>query len=246
MTNKNEMQDNDIFEDDIFLGEPDDLDIDNYEEESDEEEEESSFDFSEEDLKDIDLDDEFDLDLIEEEVLPNTDEIHLDDDYEDDTNDLNEDYSDDDDSDTEDETNPFDDDEYEEDDNEEDLFKMVKPKRKAKLPEADYPAVVGEVKVEKKTTGDYGPWVKTEIPFKIKHPKTGETITVPFFASKSTNKKSRLYPIIKGILGNVPDDEYSLKDLEGKKVCVTIEHREDGEGSVWDNVILVRPLQPKK
>lgn len=189
-------------------------------------------------------DDDFDWnDDVEDVDLPFDDEEF------DENDDIDKESLDDDDDDVDNEENPFEDDsnddEYEDD--EEDLFAMVKPKRISKLPEDEYLSIVGEVKAEKMPNGKFGkPWVRVTIPFDIKHPKTKETITVPFFANKSTGKNSRLYPIIKGILGHVPDEEYSLKDLIGKKVRVEIEHNQDDEGNVWENVVLVRPFKPKK
>lgn len=162
--------------------------------------------------------------------------------FDEDIDDFNEDSLNNEDNDENNDEDPFEDDNIDDDD--EDLFAMVKPKRKAKLPENVYSAQVGDVNAEKMDRGKFGkPWIRVTIPFNIKHPKTGEIVTVPFFANKSTGKNSRLYPIIKGILGRVPDEEYSLKHLIGKKVQVVIEHNEDDDGNIWENIVLVRPVK---
>lgn len=200
--------------------------------------------FDEEPLKIRNLNNDDKLEYPEEDE---TDDLFNDD--EDDTNSFFDDDSDDDEdvnhADEEEEDDLFSDEDDDEDD--EDLFMMKSPKRKAKLPEGEHLAKVGDIKVEKMPKGRFDkPWTRVTIPFEIKHPKTGETITVPFFANKSTGKNSRLYPIIKGIFGHVPEDNYSLKDLIGKKVRVEIEHNQDDEKNVWENVVLVRPYRPKK
>ncbi|KZZ85048.1 hypothetical protein [Bacillus sp. SJS] len=268
MTNKNEVNKS-VFEDDIFSNEHDELDSgdyvghDPYDPEPGEEDyiddSEVVYEFTDED--DFEGQDEFSPSLeTEEESLEYWEdddhdafsddhtemkEVDYDDGDEgaDELDDLD-DFDSDDDS-FEDDENPFDDEE--DADDEEDLFAMAKSKRTPHLPESEYPGVVGKVKVEKMPKGNFDkPWVRTTIPFQIKHPKTDEIITVPFFANKSTSKNSRLYPVIKGILGQVPQQEYSLKDLIGKKVYVVIEHREDETGDIWENVVQVRPLRSRK
>ncbi|MED1876733.1 hypothetical protein [Brevibacillus borstelensis] len=135
-------------------------------------------------------------------------------------------------------------DETEEDD--EDLLTVKKSLRKPKLDEDDYIAEVGTPKAEKMTTGQYGPWVKVTIPFMIKHLVTKEVVTVEFSANKSIDPKSRLYPVLKGILGTEPTNGLDLRTLAGRKVKVSIEHRKDGDGNVWENIVSVRKFVPKK
>lgn len=136
--------------------------------------------------------------------------------------------------------------EEEQDEDDEDLFRVNMPKRKAKLDEDDYESIIGKIKVEKVKDGKYGPWVRVTIPFKINNPETGEIITVHFVANKSMGEKSRLLPVIKGALGRVPDEGFSLKQLEGKKVRASIEHSIDDKGNVWENVVSVRKIPFKK
>lgn len=131
-------------------------------------------------------------------------------------------------------------------DDDEDLFRVNLPKRKAKLEEDDYDATIGQIKAERVKNGKYGPWTKVIIPFEIKSPVTAEVVSVPFVANKSMSENSRLLPIIKGAWGRVPDEGFSLKQLEGKKVRVSIEYRVDDKGNVWENVASVRKPLPKK
>lgn len=137
--------------------------------------------------------------------------------------------------------------EDEETDDEDDLFTVKKEKRKPKLEEEDYFGLLTEVLAERKLAGKYGkPWVNIGLKFKIKNPDTGEYVEVTFNANKSLDPKSRLYPIVKGILGAEPGDNFNLKELEGKKAKISIEHRTDSEGNVWDNIVAVRKYIPKK
>ncbi len=136
--------------------------------------------------------------------------------------------------------------EDEETDDGDDLFTVKKGKRKSKLEERDYIALLTKVLAERKLAGKYGkPWVNIGLRFKIKNPDTGEYVEVTFNANKSIDPKSRLYPIVKGILGAEPGDNFNLKELEGKKAKVSIEHSTDSEGNVWDNIVAVRKYIPK-
>jgi hypothetical protein len=130
---------------------------------------------------------------------------------------------------------------------EDDLFTVKKEKRKPKLEEGDYIGLLTEVLAERKLAGKFGkPWVNIGLKFKIKNPDTGEYVEVTFNANKSLDPKSRLYPIVKGILGTEPGDNFNLKELKGMKVKVSIEHSTDNEGNVWDNIVAVRKYIPKK
>lgn len=125
----------------------------------------------------------------------------------------------------------------------ENLYVLDEPTRKPKLPEGNYPGTVGRVKAEKMASGKYGPWIQITLPFHIKRPETGEPIEVRFVANKSMSFTSRLFPIVKGILGKAPETGFNLRELEGQSVTVGIEHNTDAKGNVWDNVAFVRPLR---
>ncbi len=120
------------------------------------------------------------------------------------------------------------------------LFIVTKTLRKPKLEAGNYPAQVGKLQA-KKMKGDNGDWISVTIPFNIRHPKTGETVTVNFIASKSLKPKSRLYPIVCGILGAEPGENFDLRHLQGKKVSVQIDHRTTDSGDIWENVVTVKP-----
>lgn len=140
----------------------------------------------------------------------------------------------------------FDDDIFEEaEEDDDDLLTLKESLREAKLDEDDYLATVGMPTAEKEE-GKFGPWVKITLPFIIKSPETGEMVTVPFVANRSMDPKSRLYPILKGILGAAPSSGINLKSVEGKRVKVSIEHRTDEKGNVWENVIAARQIRKKK
>lgn len=112
--------------------------------------------------------------------------------------------------------------------------------------EGYYNALLTEVVGERKLTGKYGPWINIGFKFKMKNPDTGEYIEITFNANKSLDPKSRLYPIVKGILGAEPGDNFNLRELEGKKARVSIEQSTDAEGNVWDNIVAARKYVPKK
>ena len=131
--------------------------------------------------------------------------------------------------------------------NDEDLFIVSNEKRQSKLDEDAYIAHLMEVTGEKKPPGKYGkPWVNIGLKFKIKNKETGEIVEVTFNANKSLDPKSRLYPIVKGILGAEPGDNFNLMELKGMKARVSIEHRTDIEGNVWDNIVSARKYIHKK
>lgn len=123
---------------------------------------------------------------------------------------------------------------------EEDMFIVTETLRKPKLAEGNYPALIGKLQA-KKMSGDSGNWIAITLPFNIRHPKTGETVTVNFISSKSLKPKSRLYPIVRGILGAEPGEQFDLRCLQGKKVFVQIEHRTVDSGDIWENVTSVKP-----
>lgn len=132
--------------------------------------------------------------------------------------------------------------EVEESDDDDDLFTLKESLREAKLEEDDYLATVGKPVAEKEE-GKYGPWVKITLPFIIKNPETGEKVTVPFVANRSMDPKSRMYPILKGIIGAAPTSGFNLKSVEGKRVKVSIKHRIDEKGNVWENIIAARQIR---
>jgi len=169
--------------------------------------------------------------------------------------DADEELDDDDDSVEEDEAEQEDDDDDEADEEAEDdetgdfddLLTVINEKRKPIFEEEDYIAVVTDVVAERKLTGKYGkPWVNIGLKFKIKNPDTQEPVEVTFNANRSLDPKSRLYPIVKGIWGSEPGDNFNLRELKGKKARVSIEHSTDDEGNVWDNIVAARKYIPKK
>lgn len=134
----------------------------------------------------------------------------------------------------------------ESDEDDDDLFMLKESLRQPKLDEDDYLGTIGKVEAERVESGKYGPWVKITLPFIVKNPTTGEKVTVQFVANRSMDPKSRLYPILKGILGIAPSSGFNLKSVEGKKVKVSIEHRTDEKGNVWENIMAVRPFKKKR
>lgn len=116
------------------------------------------------------------------------------------------------------------------------LYTFSVTKRKPVLEVGKYLAEVGRPSAEK--MGDsHKYWVRLTIPFKIKA-DSGST-TVLFMASKSLNRKGRLYPIIRGILGRHPSDGFDLRSLEGREVRVEVGHNEDEYGNVWEQILSV-------
>lgn len=135
-----------------------------------------------------------------------------------------------------------DEDEIEEEETEdEDLYTAKKEKIVPKLKEGDYLAMLTDVIAERRLSGKFGkPWVNIGLKFKIKNPDTGEYVEISFNANKSLSTKSRLYPIVKGLLGEEPGDDLNLKELKGKKAWVSIKHTTDTEGNIWANIVTVR------
>jgi hypothetical protein len=124
------------------------------------------------------------------------------------------------------------------DDDDADLYIWDAPKRGPRLPEGEYPAIVGKISAER-MQGAYGEWIKITIPFLIFSQEILDTIAVCFRASKSLKSDGRMYPIVKGILGAEPESRFDFKQLEGKAVKVVLEHNADQYGEVWENVVSV-------
>lgn len=123
------------------------------------------------------------------------------------------------------------------DEEEDDLFILKFNKRKARLQKDWYQARVGKPIVERQEGKDGEPWVRVTIPFQVK--KGNDTVAVFFRASSSLHPKSRLYPIIEGILGREPGERLDVRKLEGKRVKIKIDHSVDARGNVWEEVIAV-------
>lgn len=115
--------------------------------------------------------------------------------------------------------------------------------RKAELDEGDIPATVIDVQAEMVEEGQYGPWVKATIVFETKDQYNNSSAEVKFVANRSLNPKSRLFPIVKGIMGKTPEPNFDLRNLLNKRVMITIKHNQDEIGNVWENVVSVRPLR---
>lgn len=191
------------------------------------------------------IDEEIEEDI---EVEDEVDDIEDSDDVEEELLDLEDDIEDDiEETEDEEDIEEIEEEEEIEDDETADLFTVIKEKRKSELVEGDYIGIITEVLAERRLDGKYGkPWVSIGLKFKIKNRDTGKFAEVTFNANKSLDMKSRLYPIVKGILGAEPGDNFNLKELEGKKAKISIEHNTDTEGNVWDNIVAARKYIPKK
>lgn len=126
-----------------------------------------------------------------------------------------------------------------------DLLTVHYKKREAQLDEGVYTAIVGEV-IATRVEGPYGKYIRVMIPFRVTNPDTGKAVTARFVGNRSLDPAGRLYQIIKGILGTPPPDYFDLREITGKKVKVTIEHRIDDRGNVWENVTGARKIRKKK
>jgi len=131
------------------------------------------------------------------------------------------------------------------DETDHDLFTVHYKKREAQLDEGVYTAIVGEVSATS-VEGPYGKYIRVIIPFHVTNPDTGKTVTARFVGNRSFDPAGRLYPIIKGILGATPPESFDLREITGKKVKVTIEHRTDDHGNVWENITGARKIRKKK
>ncbi|GEM_PF-6382094 len=127
--------------------------------------------------------------------------------------------------------------EIKEEDN--DLLILNSNQHEPVLNEGEYEAIVGRISAEE-ADGEFGPYVKVTIPFNIVNPVDGEAVTIRFMANRSMSRKGKLYPIVKGILGSIPPVAFNLRELEGKEVYVTIKHKSDNRGGIWENVVAAR------
>jgi len=118
-------------------------------------------------------------------------------------------------------------------------FLMHQVLREPALKEGTYSAIVEDVKA-KNQQGDYGNYILLSIFFKVKGPDKAR-VTVPVRAGMSMNPESRLYRIVKGILGRNPLPGTDLRQLKGLRVRVVIEHQEDARGNVWEDIVEIIP-----
>ncbi|SET51616.1 hypothetical protein SAMN05660297_02630 [Natronincola peptidivorans] len=138
-------------------------------------------------------------------------------------------------------------DDYDEDkdDDLEDLFILGNSKRRAILDEGNYIAKIGKITAESQATGLYGPWTKITVPFKINNPKDDKVITVNFVASSHLSPTSKLFILLEEVLGKSPSGQIDIREIEGKKVKVNIEHNLDKLGNEWEAIAEVRRIKKK-
>jgi len=115
------------------------------------------------------------------------------------------------------------------------LLLMRQVLRVPRIDEGNYTAVVENVKGEEKT-GEYGKYTLISIFFKIKKADKS-SVTVPLRAAMSLTPESRLFKIVKGILGRDPEEGTDLIELKGQRVRVLIEHWEDAKGNLWEDIV---------
>jgi hypothetical protein len=118
------------------------------------------------------------------------------------------------------------------------LYIAQRELRTAKLAEDHYLSTVSDVLAEKMPPGNFStPWVRITIYFKICIDQSDNYVLARFISSNNLSSKGRMYPIVKGILGSEPGIDFNFKDLIGRRANVTIKHRTDEDGNVWDNVV---------
>lgn len=92
------------------------------------------------------------------------------------------------------------------------------------LPEGEYPAVIGELKLEKMQLDNGKSYTKVNVPFELEL-EAGETRRVYFSGSANlASAASRFRPIVKGVLGEVPKGVFDVRVLEGKRVLAKVRH----------------------
>ena len=92
------------------------------------------------------------------------------------------------------------------------------------LPEGDYPAVIGELKLKKMQLDNGKSYTKVNVPFELEL-ESGETRRVYFSGSANlASAASRFRPIVKGVLGEVPKGVFDVRVLEGKRVLAKVRH----------------------
>ncbi len=107
--------------------------------------------------------------------------------------------------------------------------------RKPQKAEGTYPANNGDVAERKAGPTAYGVKDKIDITFKV----DGET-SIRRSYNDSLHPKSSLYALIREVMGHEPPEEYDLEELVGKTCTVTVVHREDAAGNVWENIDRVK------
>lgn len=129
---------------------------------------------------------------------------------------------------------------------------MAKGTYKVKEPEAPEPIPVGVYSAklagwEEKDDGKFGPYVI--LTFEITEgeqegTKRSLVASTKLTKGKSQETTSKLFKAVSGLLGKEPgpDEEISLKDLEGKKCQIVVEDRPGNEEG-WQDITKVMPAK---
>lgn len=122
-------------------------------------------------------------------------------------------------------------------------FKVKEPEAPEPIPVGVYPAKF--IAWERKEDGTYGPYIRLE--FEITEGEYKGTTRSLVASAKLTKGKtqettSKLFRAVTGILGKEPgpDEEVSLKKLEGKECQILVEDK-SGEDEGWQDVTKVMP-----
>jgi hypothetical protein len=109
-----------------------------------------------------------------------------------------------------------------------------------KLPEGTYPAVIESVTEGLKRNTKFGEKDALRIRFETeKLGQDGKQLSAILYANRTIGKGSRLGKIIKQVTGREmrPGQSFDPQSLVGMRVSIVIEHHQDDDGRVYDDVV---------
>lgn len=121
----------------------------------------------------------------------------------------------------------------------EDDFYVDMPKHIPKISEGTYTAKIQDITLEKDVEMNYGGVTKVKDVYWLTFAVNGSTVRKRY--TKSAHEKSNLYKTIKALTGEDPRKGYQVRQLIGQECLVTIVHKEDTRGNIWENVEAVMP-----
>ncbi len=117
---------------------------------------------------------------------------------------------------------------------------MIQVMRHSALAEGIYQAVIGDIR--DLSVNPIGALVQKEeilvIPF-IVTTAEGEVVTVNLKTNKDVNSRGRLLSLVLAIYGDIPEEEFDLRDIENREVEISIVHQQGINGSTWDEIVAV-------
>ena len=121
----------------------------------------------------------------------------------------------------------------------EDDFYVEMSRRISKISEGTYTATIQNISLVRDVQTNYGGITKIRDMYWVTFGVNGSTVRKRY--TKSVHEKSSLYKTIKALTREDPRNGYDVRHLIGRECLVTIVHKVDMRGNIWENVEAVMP-----